>query len=185
MSVRRILAVVAVALLPLQACGSSSGAQQESGSSGGQSVSAVPNPTSQSDPAMTSPAGEVERSTPGVGSAAPTATVSVAVPKDLKKFDTAKLPTTVAGYSGEEGMYTGASEDDMLMMTLAPGMDFGKVVQGLQKPTTIGRATCGKADGVQSCFAALDGGLLWVQGTDRTSIEELAQVTNQVYDGFA
>ncbi|WP_420176486.1 hypothetical protein [Luteococcus sp. OSA5] len=171
MSIHRRLALgTLVALTVLSGCGSDQDPPTPGQNSPAQSSSST---SAASEPAST----PTVTGTPGAtGAAAPAGT---------KKFTTAKLPTTVGDYSGSDGMYTGASEDQMLMMTLSPGLDFNKVTAGLDERRTTGRATCGRDDGVANCFAALDGGVLWLQGTDRTQITELVQVTNLVYDGFA
>ncbi|MEL4503323.1 hypothetical protein AAEX63_00115 [Luteococcus sp. H138] len=117
--------------------------------------------------------------------ASPAASSAAKLPAGTKKFATAKLPATVGKYTGNDGMYTGGTEDDMVMMTLSSSLSFDRVVAKLSGKTTQGLATCGQAEGVTACFAPLDGGVLWLNGTDQTKLPELAKLTNDVYATFA
>ncbi|GAB2489679.1 hypothetical protein GCM10027030_24680 [Luteococcus sediminum] len=200
MSDRRLFVVLALApLFALTGCG------------GDQAPKAADSPAVEASAASEAPASPVESALPeaaavesasaspsaspsaSASAAAPSVRPSAAVPKDAKKFATAKLPAKVKGYTGQvaeptdgtsNGMYTGKSQDDMLMATLSPSLDFTRVVSALDKPTTTGRSTCGTANGVVSCFAQLDGGVLWVQGSNKSTVDGLAAVSNELYASF-
>lgn len=184
--IRRIaLPLVALlALAPLTACGgndqpapssstssATGGAETPEQSAAPQeevSVATTPEVAVTADASATAPAGD-----------------AASLPAGVKKFATAKLPAKVGKYTGNGGMYTGGTEDDMVMMTLSNTLKFETVVGKLTDKSTVGLATCGKSQGVTACFAPLDGGVLWLNGTDQTKAIDLAHLTKDVYDTFA
>lgn len=179
--------VALLALAPLSACG---GDEKSSGDANPSVVSTV-SVDSASPQATGSQTPTEEASVATTPEAAVTADASAeasqaaTLPAGTKKYATAKLPAKVGKYTGNSGMYTAGSEDAMVMMTLSPALKFATVTGKLTNKSTDGMATCGTAEGVTSCFAPLDGGVLWLQGTDLTKPAELAQLTNQVYETFA
>ncbi|MEL4358958.1 MULTISPECIES: hypothetical protein [unclassified Luteococcus] len=206
MSIRRtVLATAALALvIPLAACGgsqdtpattspasSSSAPGEVAGTAGGQPSASEATDATTPEAAVTGDGSQSTAASPAspaasqARTAASQASAAASLPAGVKKFATATLPAKVGNYTGNNGMYTGGSQDDMVMMTLSPNLEFTKVVGKLSGKVTDGLATCGTADGVTSCFAPLDGGVLWLQGTDQTKAVELAQLTKQVYATFA
>ncbi len=113
----------------------------------------------------------------------------------VKKFATAKLPTTIDGYTGvvtpqgpgQTGQYTGANPDDMLQVQLNPMAATGALTR-LSNVTTVGQAQCGTASdgsGLVTCVVALEGGQMLVQGTDQSTVETLGKATNALYGALA
>lgn len=84
--------------------------------------------------------------------------------------------------AGQSGMYTGATQDDMLMVQLNPIAATGALTR-LTNTQTVGAAQCGgssDAAGVMTCVVALDGGSLVVQGTDTSTAAQLGKATNDI-----
>lgn len=202
MTLRRTTALPLVALLalaPLSACGSDEKGSDAASPREVTTVSvdsASPEAGSSESPSdevsvASTPESAVTAESSGPASATATAgapveaSAAASLPAGTKKYATAKLPATVGKYTGSNGMYTAGSEDAMVMMTLSPALKFNTVTAKLTGKSTEGMSTCGKAEGVTSCFAPLDGGVLWVQGTDLSKPAELAQLTNDVYKTFA
>lgn len=197
MTLRRTTALPLAALLalvPLSACGGDDKGSAEASprevstvsvDSASPQASSSETPTDEVSVASTPESAVTAEASGAAPGTASESSEAASLPAGAKKYATAKLPAKVGKYTGNSGMYTASSEDSMVMMTLSPALEFNTVTAKLTGKSAEGMATCGKAEGVTSCFAPLDGGVLWLQGTDLTKPAELAQLTNDVYGTFA
>ncbi|GAA1389642.1 hypothetical protein [Luteococcus peritonei] len=125
-----------------------------------------------------------------------TATASASSTVDtsgLKKAATAKLPAKVGHYTGQvsgdqtaqAGMYTGRTEDDMVMAALNTTSDGSKLIATLKAQTKTQHATCGSLQEVAYCVIPLDGGSITLNGTNQTKAADLGAMADQVYASLA
>lgn len=144
------------------------------------------------DGSTPTPSGDLE-----VGSSAEAgATASVAAPTGaLKKASTATLPDKLAGMAGQVseqdpntvvGMYTGTTEDQMLVATLSKSQQKSAALGLLSKPVTEGHTTCGTiaSTGLAGCYLWLDGGNIQVYGTDRSKVTDLRAAAEELWNAL-
>lgn len=142
------------------------------------------------DPAATGSASVESVADGATASADATASVDTA---GLKQAATAKLPHKVGGYTGQvsgdatgqAGMYTGSSEDDMVMAALRTGNDGSQLIATLQGSTKTEHASCGKVQNVAYCVIPLGGGNITLNGTDQTTVADLGKLADQLYASLA
>lgn len=152
--------------------------------------------SSSSTAASTAPAAGAssEPADPGSVSFTPSAAPSVET-SSLKKAATAKLPAKLDGMTGQvsasggvqSAMYTGGSQDDMLMASIDPKLTSAAALKDVNRPVRHDHAWCGTVQTTTAaiCLVPLDGGTLTLTGTDQTKPERIAALANELYNSFA
>lgn len=142
------------------------------------------------DPTATGSASMESVADQATASASPTASIDTT---GLKKAATAKLPEKVGSYTGkvdgdataQAGLYTGSTEDDMVMAALNTSSDGSALAATLQSQQKTEHATCGTLQQVAYCVIPLDGGHIALNGSNETKVSDLASFADQIYAALA